>query len=110
MYDQVSDTCKGIEETEFPQGGEICPVCGKIISRVFLPDPQGFIKERLYQSGDVRIVSSTTLKCDFYHFYDEDEDMTLHVPHLLTALVQADFNQKGQCIAFDILEIRPVGR
>jgi hypothetical protein len=85
----------------------VCPVCGKLISEEYLPDVRGFIDERLYYIGDVRITSATVLECDFFHFYDEEEDAVLENPHLLTAVVEAEFDHCGTCTAFEIVEIHP---
>ena len=108
VFPDTLGTCQGIEVGS-PQG-EICPVCGKTISQEFLPDPKGFVDERLYQYGGVRIVSHVILECTFWHFFDEDENMTMPEPHELIATVEANFNRNGKCIAFHILEIRPAGR
>jgi hypothetical protein len=85
----------------------VCPVCGKQISSKFLPDAQGFITENLYHIGNVRLVSKTTLECDFFHFFNEEEDITLEDPHSLTAIVVADFDCFGECTSFDIVDIVP---
>ncbi|MBU7017998.1 MAG: hypothetical protein HXS44_10845 [Theionarchaea archaeon] len=85
----------------------VCPVCGKQISSKFLPDMQGFITENLYHNGNVRLVSKTTLECDFFHFFFEEEDITLEDPHPLTAVVVADFDFFGECVSFEIVDIVP---
>ena len=93
-------------ETGFLQGGQICPICGEIISEEYLPDINGFVDERLYWSGEIRITSGVTLECDFFHFFNEEEGLTLEEPHLLTAEVEAFFDQTGKCLTFNIVEIR----
>ena len=85
----------------------VCPVCGKQISSKFLPDAQGFIIENLYHIGNVRLVSKVIMECDFFHFYNEEEDRTLEDPHSLTAIVSADFDCFGECVNFDIVDIAP---
>ena len=99
--------CQGIE-VRSPQG-DICPICGRIIGEEFLPDARGFVDERLYQCGGVSLISPVILECTFWHFFDEDENMTMLEPHELIATVEADFNRNGKCIAFQILGIHPAG-
>ena len=84
-----------------------CPVCGKLISEKYLPDVEGFIDERLYYIGDVRIISAAVLECDFFHFYDEEEEVVLEDPHSLTAVVNTEFDHCGTCTTFEIVEIHP---
>ena len=84
-----------------------CPVCGKPMSEKYLPDKKGFIDERLYYFDDFRVIANTVLECDFYHFYDEEEDRVLEEPHELVAVVNVAFDKLGTCTAFDIIEIHP---
>ena len=85
----------------------VCPVCGTQIGSEFLPDAQGFIIENLYHIGNTRLVSKVTMECDFFHFYNEEEDITLEDPHPLTAIVVADFDCFGECVSFEIIDIVP---
>ncbi|MBU7018140.1 MAG: hypothetical protein HXS44_11580 [Theionarchaea archaeon] len=85
----------------------VCPVCGRQMSSKFLPDIQGFIIENLYHIGNVRLTSKVKMECDFFHFFNEEEDMTLENPHSLTAMVAADFDCFGKCVSFDIVDIVP---
>ena len=109
---KLKDQCASEDTTEDGNLGEkksfVCPVCGKPMSEKYLPDKRGFIDERLYFFDDFRVIAGTVLECDFYHFYDEEEDRTVREPHELTATVNVAFDKCGECTAFDIVEIRPI--
>lgn len=85
-----------------------CPVCGKILSEN-LPTTEDVIDNGLYASVDhVRIVNShVVLECLFPHYYDEEEDETIENPHEVVIVIETEFDDKGNCTVFEILEIRP---
>ncbi|KYK32606.1 MAG: hypothetical protein AYK19_15305 [Theionarchaea archaeon DG-70-1] len=84
----------------------VCPVCGKLLHKNNLVDAKSIVEDNLYYVGGILIVSDVWLHCDFEHRYDED-GMTLDEPHNLVAVVKAAFDKKGDCIHFDIMDIRP---
>ncbi len=83
----------------------ICPVCGRPLYEDNLVDAQSVVEDNLYDMGGVRIVDCTVhLECDFTHQFDE-EGFTLDEPHNLVAVVDAEFDETGECIRFAITEI-----
>ncbi|KYK31960.1 MAG: hypothetical protein HXS48_26090 [Theionarchaea archaeon] len=97
---------KGHADTGTPlQDGTVdCPVCGNPLTKMNLVDMKSIVEDNLYFVGGVLIVGKVRLLCDFQHRYDEEE-ITLENPHALTALVDAEFDNKGECIHFDIMEV-----
>lgn len=84
----------------------ICPVCGKSLNKN-VPTKNEIIEDELYD-GEIRIINShVTIKYQFDHYYDEEENMTMEEPHRLTVFIGAEFDSTGECTAFDILEIYP---
>ena len=85
----------------------VCPVCGKLLHEVNLPDKESIIEDSLYHVDGVRIVNSQVqLLCDFVHRF-EKEEVTLDKPHDLTGLVIAVFDGLGNCIQFNLVEVYP---
>ncbi len=85
----------------------VCPVCGKLLHEVNLPDQESIIEDSLYYVDGVRIVNSQVqLLCDFVHRF-EKEEVTLDEPHDLTGLVIAVFDGVGNCIQFNLVEVYP---
>jgi len=85
----------------------ICPVCGNLLHERNLPDMEGIIYDNLYHQGRVRIGSpKVRLYCDFEHCFDE-EGFTMDDPHDLVGVIDAAFDQSGECIRFEVIEIRP---
>ncbi|MBU7025439.1 MAG: hypothetical protein HXS48_00745 [Theionarchaea archaeon] len=83
-----------------------CPVCGGLL-REQLPCMEGVFGDLFWDTKRIRIVTSeTVIECDFDHQRDEeDENFPLDVPHPLVAEIKMSFD-KGECTAFDILEVR----
>ena len=85
----------------------VCPVCGKPLHEVNLPDQESIIEDSLYYVSGVRIVNSQVqLYCDFVHRF-EKEEVTLDEPHDLVGLVIAVFDELGTCIQFNLVEVYP---
>ena len=85
----------------------ICPVCGKLLHEVNLPDQESIIEDSLYYVDGFRIVNSQVqLLCDFVHRF-EKEEVTLDEPHDLTGLVIAVFDGSGNCIQFNLVKVHP---
>jgi len=85
----------------------VCPVCGKSVSEPHLPDTQSVIKEGWYFLQKTRIVDSEAILLhEFVHSYDEEEDIGMEESHAVVAVISAEFDGRGECIVFDILEIR----
>jgi len=85
----------------------ICPVCGKSLHEVNLPDQESIIEDSLYYVDGFRIVNSQIqLHCDFEHRF-EKEEQTLDEPHGLTGLVNVVFDGLGNCIQFNLVEVYP---
>ena len=86
-----------------------CPVCGKPIGVPHLPDIQSVIVDGWYSEQKTRIIDSQVLLYhEFPHYFDEEEDKILKVSHDVIAVIRAQFSRKGDCYAFDILELRRV--
>ncbi|KYK36653.1 MAG: hypothetical protein AYK19_08275 [Theionarchaea archaeon DG-70-1] len=83
-----------------------CPVCGGLL-REHLPCMEGVLGDLFWDTERIRIVTSeTVIECDFDHERDEEnENFPLDVPHPLVAEIKMSFD-KGECTAFDILEVR----
>ena len=85
----------------------VCPVCGKLLHEVNLPDQESIIEDSLYYVDGFRIVNSQIqLHCDFEHRF-EKEEQTLDEPHGLTGLVNVVFDGLGNCIQFNLVEVYP---
>jgi len=85
----------------------VCPVCGKPLDEVNLPDMRSIIEDSLYYVDGVRIVNSQVqLLCDFVHRF-EKEEVTLDEPHGLIGLVNVVFDGLGTCIQFNLVEVYP---
>ena len=86
----------------------VCPVCEKSVSKPHLPDVESVVRNGLYFVGYARIITSkAVLKHEFVHYYDEEEDSGLEELHTVTAVISTEFDGKGDCTVFDILEICP---
>ncbi len=85
-----------------------CPVCGKSLGEDNLPDAESSIQDNLYDCSNKTIIinSKVTLKHEFPHFRDED-DVALEFPHDLVAVIEAEFDRRGECVSFAIQEILP---
>ena len=84
----------------------VCPVCGQLLHERNLPDMHSIIYDNLYLQGGVRIGSPRVrLYCDFEHCFDE-EGLTMDNPHDLVGVVDAEFDQEGDCTRFSLSEIR----
>ena len=83
-----------------------CPVCGRKLSRQ-LPSMKGTLEDGLTLSEDFFFVNSVILVAlDFIHARDEDdEDFLLTAPHPVTAVIKMEFDNAGECTAFEILDI-----
>jgi hypothetical protein len=86
-----------------------CPVCGKLLGDQNLPDIEAVIKDEIFHLDENnRIVNSrVTIEHEFDHFYDEEEDKEMNEPHSLVSVIEAEFDSKGNCIRFDIVEVHP---
>jgi len=85
----------------------VCPVCGKLLHEVNLPDQKSIIEDSLYYVDGVRIVNSQVqLLCDFVHRF-EKEEVTLDEPHDLVGLVIVVFDGLGNCIQFNLVKVHP---
>ena len=86
-----------------------CPVCGKPLHKENLIDQKSVIEDNIYYVGGVRIINSCVqLHCDFQHQFNEDGS-TMDEPHQLVGVIQAVFDDNGECITFCIKEILPKG-
>ncbi len=84
-----------------------CPVCGARLHETNMPDKESIVEDNLYREGGVLMLSShVLLRCDFEHQF-EKEDVTVDEPHGLVALVEAVFDESGECIQFNISKIHP---
>jgi hypothetical protein len=88
-----------------------CPVCGRLLGDQNLPDIEGVIKDGIFHLDENnRIINSrVTIEHEFDHFYNEEENKEMNEPHSLVSIIEAEFDDKGDCIRFDILEVRPAG-
>ena len=85
----------------------VCPVCGRLLHEVNLPDQESIIEDSLYYVDGVRIINSQVqLLCDFVHRF-EKEGVTLDEPHDLTGLVNVVFDGLGTCIQFNLVKVYP---
>jgi len=83
----------------------ICPVCRGPLHTTNLVDVKSIVEDNLYYEGGVLLVDCPVkLHCNFEHRYHK-EGFTLDEPHNLVAVVEAVFNNKGNCIHFAILEV-----
>ncbi|MBU7030274.1 MAG: hypothetical protein HXS48_25295 [Theionarchaea archaeon] len=85
----------------------VCPVYGKSVSRPHLLDVQSVIIEGWYFVQRTRIViPKVVFEHESIHCHDEEEDIGLEELHTVIAVIFAEFDGKGDCTVFDILEIR----
>jgi len=83
----------------------ICPVCKKPLHEDNLVDMKSVVEDNLYYVGGVRIMNfRVPLACDFQHHFDKEE-VTIDEPHKLVAVVNAEFDELGECVHFEIKEI-----
>ncbi len=83
----------------------ICPVCGKEIDEVNLPDAKSLVEDSLFLAGLVVVDSSVCFLIDIEHWHEEAE-ITLENPHELTAVVNCEFDSQGACIHFEVKGVR----
>jgi hypothetical protein len=88
--------------------GITCPVCGGIL-RNQLPNVESIVDDMLYFTEGISIVDSeVTVKCEFDHCRDEDdEDFPLEHSHLLVAVLHLTFDTTGTCSGFEIVDVLP---
>ncbi len=86
-------------------GRMICPVCGKEIHEVNLPDVKSVVEDRLSWVGFVIVDSFVCLLVDCEHRF-ADREIALDNLHEFTAVVTCEFNSQGKCIHFEVIEIR----
>ena len=98
-----ADIKKDSDNQEF-----ICPVCGKLLGKNNLPTMNAVIEEGIfYQNETDRIINShVTIEHEFAHFYDEEKGLTMNPTHKLLSVIKTEFDSAGNCIIFEILEIR----
>ncbi len=103
-----------IEEKECAEPGRlrsrqgeraICPVCGKEIHEVNLPDVKSVVEDRLAWVGFVIVDSFVCLLIDCEHRF-ADRDIALDNLHEFTAVVTCEFDSEGVCTHFEVKEIR----
>lgn len=87
----------------------VCPVCRKSLDEDNLPDAESSIQDNLYDCSNKTIIinSKVTLKHEFPHFRDAEDDVALEFSHDLVAVIEAEFDSRGECVSFTILEILP---
>ena len=84
-----------------------CPIYGKSVSELHLPDVQSIVIEGWYFVQKTRILNSkVTFGHEFDYYHDGEEDIGMEEPHTVVAVISVKFDGKGDCIVFDILEIR----
>ncbi len=83
----------------------MCPVCGKDIHEVNLPDVKSVVEDRLAWVGFVIVDSFVCLLIDCEHRF-ADRDITLDNVHEFTAVVTCEFDSQGACTHFEVKEIR----
>lgn len=82
----------------------ICPVCRRILNSNNLVDMCSVVEDNLYYAGGVLIINSRVcLRCDFQHRFDKG--LTVDNSCHLVAVVDAEFDDKGKCVYFEIKEI-----
>lgn len=84
----------------------ICPVCGRPLEPYNIPTVEVVIKDelRFLFPFRFRIVNcKPLLEYDFAHA-DEGPKKT---SHRLTAVIKTEFDDKGNCTVFDIIEVLP---
>lgn len=106
------NTVKGPKGTKAPfnpvEDQLVCPVCKKVLHLKNLPDKESIINDNLYSEGGVRIVDShVTLRCEFGHWVDEQGN-SLDEPHEISSVIVAEFDNKGECALFNIVEVFPL--
>jgi uncharacterized radical SAM superfamily Fe-S cluster-containing enzyme len=107
MEDRKDGTDKDQDGNLREKKSFVCPVCGKLLHEVNLPDMRSIIEDTLYHVDGVRIVNSQIqLYCDFEHRF-EKEEQTLDEPHGLTGLVNVVFDELGTCIQFNLVKVYP---
>jgi len=85
-----------------------CPIYGKSVGEPRLSDVQSIVIEGWYFVQKTRIVSSKVIfEHEFVYYHDGEEDIGLEKLHTAIAVISAEFNGKGNCTVFDILEICP---
>lgn len=84
----------------------ICPVCGKPIHYMNLPDVQSVVEERIYFASKMLIANShVEFHCDFEHYCDE-EGLPMENPHTVYGVIKTVFDSTGRCVKFEVVEVR----
>ena len=103
MGDRIED---GTEPGNLGEKKFVCPVCGRLLHKKNLLDMESIIYDNLYHKGRLRICSSRVHLCfDFKHCYNE-EGFRMDDSHSLVGVVDAEFDQAGDCTRFVLKEIR----
>ena len=85
--------------------GFVCPVCKRPLPEDNLVDMGSVVEDNMYYAGGIRIVNSRiVLHCDCEHQCDE-EGLKLDNPHKVVAVVNAEFDDEGSCVHFEIKEV-----
>ncbi len=102
-----ADTDK-IDESSFKDHKKerfVCPVCRRPLHKDNLVDVKSVVENNLCYVGGVLIVGrGVQLRCDFEHRFNKKEVST-DDPHKLVAVVDAEFDESGECVQFEIKEI-----
>jgi hypothetical protein len=86
-----------------------CPVCGKPLGKENLPSIESVILDKIYYHNGIRFVNSKLfMELEFSHYIDEELGVPLEDPHEVQVVVRAEFDSKGTCTTFDIIELRAV--
>jgi hypothetical protein len=83
----------------------VCPICKKVVHEIDLPNKEGVITDNLYFESDILIVDSdVTIYREFEHMHDEQKNV-LDEPHDVMAVLKTHFDETGECILFEIVEL-----
>ncbi len=106
VYKKIEEGHKNADTGEglFQECNIVCPVCKMVLHEDNLVDLKSVVEDNLYYVGGVLIVGKVRLHCEFEHRFDEAEVST-DDPHKLVAVVDAEFDESGKCIHFEIVEV-----
>ncbi|MBU7026522.1 MAG: hypothetical protein HXS48_06240 [Theionarchaea archaeon] len=104
------ETAEGADSVKGPQNELpeiICPVCGNVLEPYNVPTKELMLEELhlLFKIRTRIIRSKATLEYEFAHACDEP--MGEKRSHPLTAVIRIEFDDKGKCTAFNIVDVRP---
>lgn len=99
------DRAKGLKRVVGKGKRMICPVCREEIHEINLPDWKSVVEDSLAWIGLEIVDSIVRFLIDFDHRYS-DTEVTMDEPHTLTAVFDSEFDGKGECIRFEIAEVR----